>query len=157
MPTKPLYLQSPFGLLRVFLQNGKLRSLDFIGAEKFKQNNSKIIAAEAEQLIEELNSYFKGNRKVFGVTLEIEGTKFQKSVWQQLQQIPYGQTRSYRQIAEQIGNPDAARAVGMACHQNPIAIIIPCHRVVGSSGKLTGYASGLDIKQSLLVHEKLHC
>lgn len=156
MADGPLYLESPFGLLQARFHKDKLTSLNFIQQEKFKLTDSKGLAAEAKQLIEELNSFFEGSRKVFELELDVEGTGFQKKVWQQLREIPYGETRTYRQVAQQLGNPDAARAVGMACHRNPIAIIIPCHRVVGTGGKLTGYASGLDIKQSLLVHEKMH-
>jgi len=98
----------------------------------------------------ELNSYFKGTLKTFTVPLSPKGTAFQQKVWQALIKIPYGQTRTYGQIAEAIGHPKAARAVGGACNKNPIAIIIPCHRVVGSNQSLIGYAFGVDIKTKLL-------
>jgi methylated-DNA-[protein]-cysteine S-methyltransferase len=105
-------------------------------------------------VIEQLSEYFEGKRKSFDVPLDLEGTSFQMSVWRALQAIPFGQTRSYGDIAESIGKPGAARAVGMANHENPIAVVIPCHRVVGSNGSLTGYAGGLDIKRHLLSIEQ---
>lgn len=103
----------------------------------------------------QLNEYFAGERQVFDLPLNPQGTEFQKKVWKALQGIPLGETRSYKQIAEAVGNPKACRAVGMANNRNPIAIIIPCHRVVGASGKLVGYAGGLDIKQKLLALENI--
>lgn len=102
----------------------------------------------------ELNEYFSGKRKTFSVPLDMRGTHFQKEVWGALVGIPYGETRSYGQLAMQLGNPNATRAVGAANGRNPIAIIVPCHRVVGFDGKLTGFAGGLDAKAYLL---KLEC
>ena len=102
----------------------------------------------------ELDEYFKGNRKTFDIPLKIEGTEFQKKVWMALLEIPYGETRSYLDIAKKIGNPKASRAVGMANHNNKIIILIPCHRVIGSNKKLVGYAGGLDVKEKLLKLEK---
>lgn len=102
----------------------------------------------------QLAEYLAGTRREFDLPLKLEGTPFQLAVWQALQTIPYGQTRSYADIAAQIGNPKACRAVGMANHRNPVAIIVPCHRVVGKNGALTGYASGLEIKKKLLELEK---
>jgi methylated-DNA-[protein]-cysteine S-methyltransferase len=102
---------------------------------------------EAER---QLGEYFGGKRKRFTVPLDFNGTEFQKSVWAALLTIPFGETRSYRAIAEQVGRPDASRAVGAANGRNPISIIAPCHRVIGSSGKLTGFAGGLEAKQYLL-------
>ncbi|HTY94851.1 MAG TPA: methylated-DNA--[protein]-cysteine S-methyltransferase [Steroidobacteraceae bacterium] len=101
----------------------------------------------------ELEEYFTGRRRTFTVKLDATGTDFQQLVWDALRTIPYGQTRSYGQIAEQIGRRTAVRAVGAANHANPIAIIVPCHRVIGSNGKLTGYAGGLHIKARLLALE----
>lgn len=103
---------------------------------------------------QQLAEYFRGVRMQFDLSIDPIGTSFQKSVWRQLCCIPYGQTQSYRQIAEAIGNPRAARAVGGACHRNSIAIIIPCHRVIGTSGNLTGFAWGLTIKNRLLTLEQ---
>lgn len=102
----------------------------------------------------ELDEYLAGKRLQFMLPLRPVGTEFQKRVWQELLKIPYGETRSYQQIAAGAGNEKACRAVGMANHNNPIAILIPCHRVVGKNGTLTGYAGGLEIKQRLLELEK---
>lgn len=102
----------------------------------------------------QIEEYFHGQRKDFDVPLYIEGTDFQKKVWQELLHIPYGQTKSYQDIARSIHNEKAVRAVGHANNQNKIPIIIPCHRVIGKNGKLVGYAGGLDIKEKLLELEK---
>lgn len=101
----------------------------------------------------ELGAYFAGRRRDFTVPLAPAGTAFQQRVWALLREIPYGQTVTYGALAARAGNPKAARAVGMACNRNPIAILIPCHRVVGSTGRLTGYAGGLNVKQALLELE----
>jgi methylated-DNA-[protein]-cysteine S-methyltransferase len=98
----------------------------------------------------QLGEYFKGKRKSFSLPLDIRGTQFQKDVWKALLAIPFGETRSYGQLAKQLGNPKATRAVGAANGRNPISIVVPCHRVIGSSGKLTGFAGGLDRKALLL-------
>jgi methylated-DNA-[protein]-cysteine S-methyltransferase len=121
-----------------------------------------VIAAEATEtaLIREacrqLSQYFNGQRRDFDLPLNPQGTAFQKFVWQALLMIAYGQTKTYGQIAAEIGKPKACRAVGMANHHNPIPIVIPCHRVIGADGSLTGYASGLPIKQKLLDLERSH-
>jgi methylated-DNA-[protein]-cysteine S-methyltransferase len=104
--------------------------------------------------VEQLEAYFAGQLRGFELDLELVGTDFQRRVWAALQTIPYGQTRSYGQIAEQIGSPGASRAVGLANGRNPIGIVVPCHRVIGSSGGLTGYGGGLDRKRALLCLEK---
>jgi methylated-DNA-[protein]-cysteine S-methyltransferase len=104
--------------------------------------------------VEQLKAYFAGERTDFDLELGLAGSEFQRRVWQALLTIPYGETRSYGQIAEQIGASGAARAVGLANGHNPIAIIVPCHRVIGASGNLTGYGGGLARKQSLLEMEK---
>lgn len=106
-----------------------------------------------EQAAQQLREYFAGERREFDLTLEPKGTDFQISVWKALLAVPYGETRSYGEIAAAIGNPKASRAVGMANNKNPIAIIIPCHRIVGANGSLTGYAGGLDTKRTLLALE----
>jgi len=102
----------------------------------------------------QVREYFEGKRKVFELELAPVGTEFQQNVWKALQTIPYGETRSYGEIAKSIGNSKAARAIGMANNKNPISIFIPCHRVIGANGKLVGYAGGLDIKEYLLNMEK---
>ena len=100
--------------------------------------------------IQQLNEYLAGDRHTFDLPLAPQGTPFQRAVWQALLAIPYGETRSYGDIAHAIGNPKAARAVGMANHNNPISFIIPCHRVIGANGALVGYGGGLDLKKKLL-------
>jgi methylated-DNA-[protein]-cysteine S-methyltransferase len=102
---------------------------------------------------QELNEYFSRKREAFSVALDMRGTSFQKQVWEALLAIPFGETRSYGQIANQLGNPKATRAVGAANGQNPIPIIVPCHRVIGANGKLTGFGGGLEIKDQLLALE----
>ncbi len=108
------------------------------------------------QPIRQLKEYFSGKRKTFKIRLAPKGTPFQLKVWQALRTIPYGHTTSYGQIAKAIGNPRAARAIGAANGRNPLSIIVPCHRVIGSNGKLVGYGGGLSIKEALLTHET-HC
>lgn len=102
----------------------------------------------------ELEEYFRGGRKSFDLPLAPAGTPFQQKVWKALREIPYGQTASYGQIAARVGSPRGARAVGMACNRNPILIMIPCHRVIGADGSLTGFGGGLDMKEKLLGLEK---
>lgn len=104
----------------------------------------------------QLDEYFGGRRMIFDLPIKLEGTEFQKKVWQALEEIPYGMTYSYGQIAEKIGNPRAARVVGLANNKNPVSIIIPCHRVIGKDGSLVGYGGGLKIKEFLLDLEKRH-
>jgi len=114
-----------------------------------------IVDEQANRIfIQQLSEYFEGKRTHFDFPLDFQGTPFQMSVWRALIDIPFGQTRSYGDIAKSVGKPGAARAVGMANHENPIAIVVPCHRVVGSDGSLTGYAGGLHLKQHLLSIEQ---
>ncbi|TDK51039.1 methylated-DNA--[protein]-cysteine S-methyltransferase [Algoriphagus formosus] len=103
-----------------------------------------------QKAIEQLEDYFSGNRKTFDVPISMVGTDFQQSVWQELMEIPFGETRSYFELSQQMGNPDAIRAVASANGANAISIIIPCHRIIGSDGSLVGYAGGLDAKKRLL-------
>ena len=132
---------------------------DAIVEIQFAQENKSLGNAKRQEtpLLHEakrqLEEYFAGQRASFSLPLNPQGTEFQKKVWQQLEAIPYGETRSYGQIAAAVGNPKACRAVGGANHNNPIAIVIPCHRVIGANGKLTGYGGGLDIKEKLLKLE----
>ncbi|HXF12060.1 MAG TPA: methylated-DNA--[protein]-cysteine S-methyltransferase [Terriglobales bacterium] len=104
--------------------------------------------------VRQLNAYFAGQLEQFDLALLPQGTPFQQKVWSELQKIPYGETISYGELARRIGNPKASRAVGLANGSNPISIVIPCHRVIGSNGKLTGYGGGLPIKEKLLALEK---
>jgi methylated-DNA-[protein]-cysteine S-methyltransferase len=103
---------------------------------------------------QQIQQYLKGERKVFNLPLEPKGTEFQQKVWKALQEIPYGETRCYKDIAINIGNEKASRAVGMANNKNPLPLVIPCHRVIGANGKLVGYAGGLDVKEKLLELER---
>jgi len=127
----------------------------FFGRERpegLKKAETPLIQKAAAQIKE----YFEGKRKQFKLPLVMHGTEFQMAVWQALQKIPYGETRSYKEIAAAIGKPKAVRAVGMANNRNPISIIVPCHRVIGHDGKLTGYGGGLPLKQFLLELEQSH-
>ncbi len=160
---------SPVGQMRLVQKGGSLAALSLAGKEKpnaflykgeptyeeegIRLKDGGAVYAETELIgrtHEELQEYFAGERRVFTVPLAPEGTDFQKQVWRALLTIPYGETRSYGQIAAMIGRPGAARAVGMGNHKNPISILIPCHRVIGADGSLTGYGGGLDIKEYLL-------
>lgn len=132
-------------------KEGKIIQLSFgrCGMPEWTEEKTDVLI-EAER---QLREYFNGERKEFQLPLAPEGTAFQQKVWKALQTIPYGETRSYKEIAVQTGNEKACRAVGMANHRNPIGIMIPCHRVIGSGGKLVGYAGGLDKKKFLLELE----
>lgn len=140
-------ITSPFGLLTLAEENGKITALHFGGNAA---NDASPVLDEAET---QLREYFAGTRKSFDLPLAPAGTPFQRAVWDALCAIPYGETRTYAQIAAAVGSPKACRAVGMANNRNPIAILIPCHRVIAASGSLTGYAGGLDIKKALLALE----
>ena len=122
-----------------------------VKAKSVGKNESTELTDKAAK---QLDEFFAGKRKHFDLPLLPKGTDFQRSVWKALQEIPYGETRSYKQIAEAINNPKACRAVGLANNRNPIWIVIPCHRVIGSNGALTGYGGGLEMKQRLLEIEK---
>lgn len=137
-------LVSSKGIKKIFL-NPKKQSEEISAATKLRSTDPYLFG-----VINQLNEYFDGTRKKFNVPLDVEGTEFQKRVWKELQKIPYGKTISYKTLSEKLGDVKAVRAVGKANGQNPIAIIIPCHRVIGADGKLTGYAGGLDIKEKLL-------
>ncbi len=123
---------------------------DPVDLSQMKLNETPLIMEAGRQLDE----YFRGLRKAFELPLEAKGTPFQKAAWEALLTIPYGETRSYKQMAEQVGSAKAYRAVGMANNRNPIAIVIPCHRVIGANGKLVGYGGGLHIKEHLLALER---
>lgn len=116
----------------------------------YEQKETRLIKEAARQVCE----YLDGQRMSFDLPLAPKGTIFQRSVWDALLHVYYGETRTYKQIAEDIGNPKSCRAVGLANNKNPIAIIIPCHRIIGSNGKLIGYAGGLDVKEKLLAIER---
>lgn len=129
--------------------------LDDIGIVGMSFSLEKNVEVDKNSEIQkQLTEYENGKRKFFELPLHLIGTDFQKQVWNALLEIPYGETRSYQEIAIRIGKPKALRAVGGACNRNPIGIIVPCHRVIGKNGSLTGYAGGLSYKELLLKHEK---
>ncbi|MDD2519051.1 MAG: methylated-DNA--[protein]-cysteine S-methyltransferase [Bacilli bacterium] len=136
---------------------GIVASNDFVTSICFGDNDDNYEILETpliKRTYNQIDEYLKGSRKTFDIPLDYRGTEFQKCVWQTLQKIPYGETKTYKEIAKIINSPNACRAVGNANNKNPIPIIIPCHRVIGSSGKLVGYAGGLTIKEILLNLEK---
>ncbi len=137
--------------LEVEVEGQIIKKIQFISKDIFEKNYKKHDLNDVEK---EIIEYFEGKRKEFNLELFIEGTEFQKKVWNELLKIPYGERKSYGEIAKNIGNPKAARAIGMACNKNKIPIIIPCHRVVGSNQKLVGFAGGLEVKSILLNLER---
>jgi len=145
-------IKTDLGTMTLIETENKISHISFSAMEKFLEIPIKktMLLEKAEQQILE---YFEGKRQNFSLPIAPEGTAFQKKVWKALQNIPYGQTRSYGEIAKEIGQCHAARAVGNANHNNPIAIVIPCHRVIGANGNLTGYYSGIDKKEFLLKLE----
>lgn len=146
-PLGPLYLGDEGGFLSLLVF-----SEDDPRLKVYVPGMSPILAETKK----ELSEYFTGERRLFQIPLRASGTEFQQKVWQELQAVPYGETRTYKDIAERVGSPRGSRAVGLANNKNPISIIIPCHRVVGQNGKLTGYAGGLDAKGFLLELEHRH-
>lgn len=142
-------MQSPIGLLTIEETDGAITALRF-GGETVSPPPTPLLQRAAQQLTE----YFAARRRRFALPLRPQGTAFQQAAWSALCDIPYGQTRTYAQQAAAIGNPKACRAVGMANHRNPLPLFIPCHRVIGAGGKLTGYAGGLAIKRFLLELEQ---
>ena len=146
-------MQSPVGEIVIIEDKGKIVEIDIAKNNKLDNIEEK----DTELLLQtekQLKEYFEGKRFDFEIPLNPIGTEFMQSVWKALEQIPYGETRTYKEIADAVGNPKASRAVGMANHRNPIPIIIPCHRVIGSNNKLVGYGLGLDMKQYLLELER---
>ena len=139
--------------LRLTASPDGLRAIEFRPEERDPQGKRNERNGILVETAEQLRAYFDGGLKVFRLTLDLEGTPFQKSVWRELERIPFGRTRSYREIACDIGAPKAVRAVGAANGANPAPIVVPCHRVIGSSGKLVGYGGGLDLKRRLLELE----
>ncbi len=142
--------ESKLGLIKIEYENDKIISLKKLDdePEDFGCKSDFI-----NNVICELYEYFDGKRKSFSFKFSPKGTDFQKRVWSELCNIPYGKTCTYKDIAKAIGNEKASRAVGMANNKNPLAIVVPCHRVIGSNGKLVGYAGGLDMKEYLLKLE----
>jgi methylated-DNA-[protein]-cysteine S-methyltransferase len=154
-------LNSPIGTLYVASSDQGVVCLSLSGRKDLLKNlQNRLSDMELEQnavknrdVIKQMKEYFSGARKRFDLPLHMMGTEFQKRVWRQLCQVPFGQTASYKEIAEKIGKPKAMRAVGQANHQNLIPIIIPCHRIIGANGDLVGFGGGVDLKRFLLSHE----
>ncbi len=152
---------SPIGTLYLASSDEGVICISLSGRENLMKDLERLVpdmeleedAGKNKGVIKQLKEYFSGTRKVFDLPLHIIGTEFQKLVWRQLCRVPFGQTASYKEIAERIGKPKAMRAVGQANHRNPIPIIIPCHRIIGANGHLVGFGSGLDKKRFLLSHE----
>ena len=151
------YYHSPIGLIRMGETGGFLTRADFVAQSPesghFQSDYISISSTLLKDACRQLDEYFEGRRQKFDLALKPHGTDFQRSAWESLLRIPYGETRSYLQQAESIHNPRAIRAIGHANSRNPIPIIIPCHRVIGKNGSLTGYAGGLERKTQLLVLE----
>ena len=152
-------LDSPIGRLRLVATDQGLSHLLFdqqVGedlesdGDEVEADDHPVLAAATAQLAE----YFAGRRQEFDIPLDLSGTEFQRAAWSALANVPFGETRSYRQQAEAIGRPKAVRAIGAANGKNPVPIVLPCHRIVGSDGSLTGYGGGLPIKEYLLNHEQ---
>ncbi len=164
-----IHMETPIGTIAVVEDGNGICDLHFGKLEELNQQmemrdgskkQAMLIQETETPLLSEarrqLSEYFSGERKVFSLPLSVCGTEFQKKDWQALQKIPYGETRSYKQVAEMIGNPKACRAVGMANNRNRIAIVIPCHRVIGADGTMVGYGGGVEHKVWLLEMEKKH-
>jgi methylated-DNA-[protein]-cysteine S-methyltransferase len=150
-------LPSPVGTLKLIASDSALVAVVWRDHSAGHVPEDEAVESNAHPLLEEtarqLGEYFAGERRAFDLPLELMGTDFQRRVWTELTRIPYGETRSYADIARHIGQPAAVRAVGAANGRNPISIIVPCHRVIGTSGALTGFGGGLDAKARLLALE----
>lgn len=143
-------IKSPLGFTEIIGDDIGIASVTVLNSEEIV---TEIIPETLKECVNQLNEYFEGKRKEFNLKLNPNGTDFQKSVWKLLQQIPYGKSLSYLELSKQLGDVKAIRAVANANGKNPIWIIVPCHRVIGTDGSLTGYAGGLHRKQWLLEHE----
>lgn len=145
------YFKSPCGLLKIVADEKYLREISFVN---YKAQDILLGNHITDEACKQLSEYFFERRKFFSLDLILEGTEFQKKVWTELREIPYGTTATYKDIATAIGADKAYRAVGNANNKNKIGIVIPCHRVIGSDGSLTGYAGGIEVKRFLIEHEK---
>lgn len=151
MSKDTIYYNSPAGIIEITATGDKITSISFTDAGKHTSGKETPILKEA---IKQLYEYFAGTRKEFDIGLDMNGTDFQREVWYELMQIPYGTTVSYSQLAQRIGNNKAVRAVANAVAANKLAIIVPCHRIIGKDGGLTGYKWGIERKKQLLEHKK---
>ena len=145
------YYQSPIGVVEIVGSREHIVAVNFVDRARAGDDD---LPACIQECVNQIDEYFKGNLKKFSLELQMQGTDFQKTVWRQLTKVSYGQTASYGEIAAAIGKPSASRAVGRANGRNPIAIIVPCHRIIGTDGSLTGYGGGLWRKAWLLRHER---
>lgn len=147
--------ESPIGLLSLCEENGRLTNLSLLGdgAEHTLEEKRENVSALLREACRQLDEYFAGRRRVFDLPICPEGTAFQRRVWKELEKIPYGETRSYEDIAVGVGNKKAVRAVGQANNRNPIMIIVPCHRVIHKNGDITGFGCGTEVKKYLLELE----
>jgi len=157
MTTYYSFHKTPIGMLLLLGQENVITEIRFENSWTTEEVQHYLLNEQFfRETIVQLDEYFSGQRKSFTLPLAPKGTVFQKMVWHELQQIPYGTTCSYGEIAQKINNPKACRAVGMANGKNPIPIIIPCHRVIGKNGTLTGFGGGIGVKQQLLDIEQSH-
>lgn len=140
------YLKTPIGLIEIIEEGNKIVKIHLVETMQNKVNTTDLL----KKVIGQLQEYFMGNRKFFDFEIAFTGTTFQRKVWSELLKIPYGETVSYQDIASRIDHPKAVRAVGGAIHRNPLLIVVPCHRVIGKNGSLTGFACGIEIKKRLL-------
>ena len=149
------YLDSPIGPIFLAGDGESVRQISFSSGYQVRKPGEGWIedAGPIDFAVRQLEQYFAGERKVFDLPLVMEGTEFQKGVWKALLEIPFGETRSYGDVAEKLGSPGASRAVGSANHANHLPLVVPCHRVIGSNGTLTGFGGGLDTKRWLLEFE----
>ena len=145
------YFDSPVGKLCIETEDDAVTALYLVKDGRLTEDSETRLLRQVKT---ELAEYFAGKRKIFDVPLKLEGTKFRMAVWKALREIPYGETRYYQEIGDIVGIPNAGRAVGQANHHNPIMILVPCHRVIGKNGSLTGFGGGLDVKEKLLELEK---
>ncbi len=146
------YYKSPIGILKISIENNFIISINIVNEDKENIYKNTYF----NEIKRQLDEYFLGKRKEFNLNILMKGSEFQKQVWLELQKIPYGSTKSYKDIAEKIGKSKSQRAVGQACNKNNILIIIPCHRVISKNGGLNGFSCGLDIKEKLLSLEKMY-
>lgn len=148
-------IASPIGPLLLTASDGALTGLQMQNQRHFRALPSDAVQDDGwfRDIREQFAEYVSGDRRTFDITLRLDGTAFQQRVWAELQAIPYGETISYGELAARVGNANASRAVGLANGRNPVSIIVPCHRVIGADGSLTGYGGGLDRKTWLLAHE----
>lgn len=150
--TSIVYFHFPHGTLLIKAKDKKIFCISCADTNRISQQNAT--DSINEKIIFQLDAYMKGALREFDIPLALSGTPFQKKVWQHLMTIPFGKTQSYAEVADAIGHPKAARAVGSACGKNPCLLVIPCHRVIGSNAGLGGFAAGIPMKKALLSHEQ---